>query len=203
MEKCKRRHYSIHTMDVFIGHTENLYFKLNWRQDQCFSSLMKFLFQVLGKNVKGSIPSQFSCIEVCRMLGNFPHLLPSHFYFFISLFTSLCSSVSFSSSFNYWHIAPCTVIFAFPWYVRFFFFLKTLMYLSVWPTVWILLNMPYSAPLQFFLIRYSPVQFCMWISFSPPCTAAMLAGVSHEEVSVGSYLVNLDFKCFCFLPPCF
>lgn len=95
---------------------------MNWRQDQCFSSLMKLLFQVLGKNVKGSIPSPFSCIEVCRMLGNFPHLLPSHFYFFISLFASLCPSVSFSSSFNYWHMAPCTVIFAFPWYVSFFFF---------------------------------------------------------------------------------
>lgn len=129
---------------------------MNWRQDQCFSSLMKFLFQVLGKNVKGSIPSQFSCIEVCRMLGNFPHLLPSHFYFFISLFASLCPSVSFSSSFNYWHMAPCTVIFAFPWYVSFFFFfLKTLMYLSVWPTVWILLNLPCSAPLQFFHSLFS------------------------------------------------
>lgn len=153
---------------------------MNWRQDQCFSSLMKFLFQVLGKNVKGSIPSQFACIEVCRMLGNFPHLLPSHFYFFISLFASLCPSVSFSSSFNYWHMAPCTVIFAFPWYVSFFFFFPEDSHVSLCLTNCLntskpaLLCSPTILPFVILLFSFASESFSAHPVLQPCCLVSLM-----------------------------
>lgn len=94
-----------------------------------------------------------------RSVQNAREFPPSTAFSLLLLHQSLCFTLPFSFFLLFFQLLTygtlhCNI--CLPMVCQFFFFfLKTLMYLSVWPTVWILLNLPCSAPLQFFHSLFS------------------------------------------------